>query len=92
MIWIQADETLIFSTLCRLIADPVRIGAADTCRAGCLMRIDHDLMLSRLGDAIEIVIVHELTIVMLTPRDDIAHIAALHCLIAILVHEVVGLL
>ena len=54
------------------------------------MRIDHDMMLGSLLDDIEIVVVHRLRIVMVATWDDITHIARLHCIVAILVHQFEG--
>ena len=54
------------------------------------MGIHHDMVLSRLLDAIEVVVVHRLRIVMVATRDDIADITRLHSIVAILVHERIG--
>jgi hypothetical protein len=85
-----ACERLILCTTSRLIAYQVRISAAKTCRACCLMSIDHDMMLGSLCHTIEIVIVQPLTIVMLTTRNDIAYIATLYRIVTILIHQVIG--
>ena len=53
------------------------------------MGIDHDMMPSCLGHCVEIVVVHPLPVMMLPERKDVAHVSALHCVVAILVHKVV---
>ena len=49
------------------------------------------MMLGSLGHTVEVMVVHPLAVMMLPSRDDIAHIAALHGVVAILVHQAVGL-
>ena len=85
-----ACERLILCTTSRLIAYQVRIGTTKTCRACCLMSIDHDMVLGSLGYAIKIVIVEPLTIVMLATRNDVTYISALHRIVTILIHQVIG--
>ena len=55
------------------------------------MGIDHDMVLGSLGHGIEVVVDHPLSVVVLTAGDDVAHVAALHGVVAILLHELVGL-
>ena len=54
------------------------------------MGIDHDMMLRSLLNGMEIVVVHPLAVMILAERQDIAHIAALHRIVAILLHKIVG--
>ena len=49
------------------------------------------MVLGGLGHGIEVVVDHPLSVVVLTARDDVAHVAALHGVVAILLHELVGL-
>ena len=56
------------------------------------MAVDHDMMLGRLFEDIHIVVVHRLRVVEIAAGDDVAHIAGLHGIIAILVHELEGIL
>ena len=53
------------------------------------MGIDHDMMLRSLLNGMEIVVVHPLAVMILAERQDIAHVTALHCIIAILLHKIV---
>ena len=54
------------------------------------MGIDHDVVLGSLGNTIEIMVVEPLPVVMLSTRNDIAYIAALHSIVAIFVHQIIG--
>ena len=55
------------------------------------MAVHHDVVLGGLFDYVEIVVVHRLRVVMVAARYYIAHIAGLHGVVAILVHQFVGL-
>ena len=92
MIRLVTAKCFIFCTTCTLVANQVRPGAADTCRTGCLVGIYHDMMPGSGLDDTLVVIVHQLTVVILTSWDDIAHITCLHGIIAIFVHQVEGIL
>ena len=82
----QSNRTLVayFSATgttekaCALVAHEVRICAAKTCRACCLVCVDHDMMLCSLLYGTQIVVVHQLTVVVLAARNDVANVAALH--------------
>ena len=56
------------------------------------MGVHHDVVLGSLLDAVEIMVVGRLRVVIVATGNDVAHISALHSVIAILVHEAVGLL
>ena len=56
------------------------------------MRIHHDVMLGSLLDDVQVVVVHRLRIVVVAAWDDVAHIARLHGIVAVFVHQFVGLL
>ena len=86
-----ATKALILCATCALVTNQVGIGAAYTCRAGSLMRINHDFIVGGLGYAIQVVIIHPLTIVMFTARNDVAHIATLNCGVPIVNHKLVSL-
>ena len=47
-------------------------------------------MVGGLADGVLVVVVHPLAIVMLSAREDLADIAGLHGIVAVLVHQVVG--
>ena len=49
-------------------------------------------MLSSLLDSVEVVVHHTLAVVVLTARDDVAYIATLDSGVAVVDHELVGLL
>ena len=51
------------------------------------MSVHHDVVLGRLLDAVEIVVVGGLRVMVVASRNDVAHVAALHGIIAILVHQ-----
>ena len=55
------------------------------------MGVHHNLVVSRLGDATQVVVVHELAVMVLTVGNDVTHIAALHSRIAIIDHKLIGL-
>ena len=85
-------ECLILSTTCTLIAYKVRPCAADARWTCCLVCIHHDMVLGgSLYDTL-IVIVHELAVVILTSRNDVADVSCLNGIIAILVHQVESIL
>ena len=90
MHWLCSAKRLILSSSRALVADEVRIGAAETGRADSLMGIDHDMVLRSFLHGIEIVVVQPLAVVMLAKRQDITHVTALHCVVAVLLHEIVG--
>ena len=92
MVRFCAAKCLILSTAGRLVAHEVRVGAAKAGRADCLMGVDHHLVLCSLGHSIEIVVHHPLAVVVFAPREDIPDITALHGIIAVVVHQLVGLL
>ena len=89
---LAAAEGLIFGTPCGFVADEVRPGAAKTGRTHSLVCIDHNLVLCGLSHSVEIVIYHPLVVMVVALRNHIAHIAALDCRVAVVVHKLVGLL
>ena len=54
------------------------------------MGIDHDMVLRSLLHGIEIVVVQPLSVMMLAKRQDITHVTALHSIVAVFLHKVVG--
>ena len=52
--------------------------------------VDHEAIVGGLLQGIEIVVVHPLAVVVLTAGHDVAHIAALDGIVAIVDHEAVG--
>ena len=87
-----AAECLVLRAASALVADEVGIGAAETGGAHCLVGIDHDVVAGRLLDAIEVVVVHGLRVVVVAARDDVADVAALYGIVAVPVHQLVGIL
>ena len=55
------------------------------------MGIDHDMIVSSLSHAVEVVIVHPLTVVVFATWHDVAHVATLNSRIAIVNHKLVSL-
>ena len=88
----RIDAAAVLGAHGALVADQVRPGAAEARRAHRLMGIDHDVVLRRLLEGEQVVVDQRLAVVMLAVRDDVAHVAALHGIVAVLVHELVSLL
>ena len=87
---LSSAKCLILSSPRAFVADEVRVGAAETGRTDSLMGIDHDMVLRSLLHGIEIVVVQPLSVVMLAKRQDITHVTALHSIVAVFLHKVVG--
>ena len=56
------------------------------------MRVDHDLVLGSLLDGIQVVVVERLAVMMLATGQHVAYVSALYGVVAILVHQIVGIL
>ena len=84
---LAAAERLILCSACRLVADEIGPCAAKSGRTCRLMSVHHDVVLGSLLDAVEIVVVGGLRVMVVASRNDVAHVAALHGIIAILVHQ-----
>ena len=82
---------LILRTTCTLVADEVRIGTAEPRRTDGLVGIDHNLVVCSALDGMLVMIDSDLAVVVLTTRDEVADIAALHRIIAIVLHQLIGL-
>ena len=54
------------------------------------MSIYNNLMLGSLLDCVEIVVVHPLTVVILSTRDNIANITTLKRCVSILIHQLIS--
>ena len=91
MIYRITAERFVFSTASRFITDKVRICTAQACRTYCLVSINHNLVIGCLFNGIKIVIIHPLSVVVLTARNDIAYITALHSIVTVVYHELVSL-
>ena len=85
-----SSESLIFCTASTLVANQVRISAAETGRTHSLMGIYHDVIIGSTGYGMLIVIDFQLTVVMLATRNDVAHITALYSIVAIILHQLVS--
>ena len=92
MVGTVAAKRLILRTASRLATHQVGIRAAESRRARRLVRVHHDVVLGSLLDDVQIVVVHRLRVVMVAAGYDVAHIARLHGIVAIFVHQLVGLL
>ena len=86
---LAAVSGLILSSTCGLIANQVWPSAAQACGAHSLMGIHHNMVLGGLFDAIEIVVIHPLTIVVFSTGNDITYVSALHSSVAIFVHQII---
>ncbi len=82
----------VFSTHRTLVAYKIRVCTGKTRRTNSLMRIDHDLMVGSLTDSPQVVVNRILVIVILTLGKNITHISALHRIIAITIHQIIGLI
>ena len=83
----RTAECLVLCAACRLVAYEVRPCATDAGGACSLVSVHHDVVLGcGLDDAL-IVVVHQLRVVVLAARYDVAHVACLHSIVAILVHK-----
>ena len=88
----RTAERHVLCAACRLVAYEVRPCAADAGGTCSLVSVHHDVVLgSGLDDAL-IVVVHQLRVVILAARDDVAYVACLHSIVAILVHKVESVL
>ena len=56
------------------------------------MGVHHDVVLGSLLDAVEIMVVGRLRVVIVATGNDVAHIATLHGVVAVLVHKTICLL
>ena len=92
MIGTGTAESLVFCATGTFIAHQIRISAAKSCRTHSLMTVHHNVMLGSLFDHIEIMVVHRLTVMMVTTWNHITHIACLHSIITIFIHQFISLL
>ena len=92
VVGIAAAESLVLRAAGALVAYQVGIGAAKACGTGCLVGVDHDVMLGGLLHGIEIVVVHGLRVVMVAAGDDVSHVTGFHGVVAVIIHQLVGLL
>ncbi len=81
---------LIFLTQSGLVCHEVGICAGPAGRADCLVGVNHDMVVGGALDSVEIVAHGALVVVIAAFGQDIAYIAALDCVVAILVHKLVG--
>ena len=84
-------ECLIFSSSCRFVANQVRISTAQTGRAYSFVRIYTNFVVGCLLHGIEVVVVQPLPIMMFTTGNHITYISALHGIVAIIHHKLIGL-
>ena len=84
-----AAESLVLCTAGGLVADKVRIGPAQAGRAHGLVGIDHDMVLGGLLYRIQVMVVHPLSVMVLSARDYVTYITALDGIVPVPVHKVV---
>ena len=75
-----------------LVAYHVGPSAAKTGGANGLMAIHHDMVLGGFCYGIVVVVYDGLTVVVLAVGDNLAYIAAFHGIVAVFVHQLIGLL
>src|SRR5690554_7798636 len=91
MVGLAAAERLVLGTAGGLVADEVGPGAAYAGGAYRLVGVDHDPVLGRFLQGVLVVVVDPLAVVVLTARDDVAHVTALDRGVVVAVHQLVGL-
>ena len=84
-------ERLKFGTACRFLGNPVRISPVHTRRTNRLVRVYHNLILSRRFSYPVVVIDHPLSVVMLAARNNRSYITRFHGIIAVFLHETEGI-
>ena len=85
-----ATKSLIFRTTGRLVTNQVRISTAKSGRTHSFMGIYANLILGSFSHGVQIMVVHPLTVVMLSTRNHIAYITTLHCIVTVVYHKLVG--
>ena len=86
---IGQDGAAELGTAGGFVAYHVGPGAAEAGGTHCLVGVNHDMMLRGLHDGVVVVVDHELAVVVLPFWEDVAHIAALHGIVTVAVHEIV---
>ena len=92
MTWSDSSEGLMLGSGCRLVAYEVRICPAEAGRTHCLMSVDHDLVLCGLIHDMLVMVHDGLAVMVLSLREDPAHIAGLDGIVTVFVHKTQGLL
>ena len=85
----RAAKRLILSAASTLVANKVRPGATDAGGTSGFVSINHNMIVGSFLDGILIVVVNPLAVVVFATRDDVSHISAFHCLVAVCVHKCV---
>ena len=88
---LAATKGLILGATCRLVAHEVWPCATQTSGASSFMGVHHDVVLSSLLYAVEVVVIGGLRVMIVATGDDVAHIATLHSIVAILIHQAICL-
>ena len=81
---------LILRSASTLVADKVGPCAAKACGAHGLVGVDHDVVVGRAANSVEIVVDLNLAVVVLATGHYIAYVAALDGVVAIVAHQLVG--
>ena len=84
---LASAESLVLCATCRLVADKVRIRAAQSGGAHSLVTVHHDVVLGGLFHGVQVVVVHPLAVVVLALGQHVAHVSALHRVVTVLVHK-----
>ena len=83
-----ASECLVFRAARTFVSDEVGIGAAKSGGSHSLVGIHHDVVLGGLFHHILVMVHHGLREVVVATWDDVAHIARLHRVVAVSVHQI----
>ena len=87
---LASAKRLIFRTACRFVADKVGPCTAQAGRTHRLVGIDHNLIVGGLLDCIQIMVDEPLAEVVASGGNYLAYITALHGIVAIVFHKLVG--
>ena len=74
----------------RFAGQPVGVGAVQAGGAHGLVHVHHDVVVGRVLGGAHVVVHHPLAVVVLAARDDAAHVAGFHGVVAVRLHEAVG--
>ena len=90
MVYVVTAKRLIFSTACRFVTDQVGIGAADSGRTYSFVGVYHDFVVRSFLHCIQIMIVHPLSVVMFSTRNDITYITTLDSIVSVIYHKLIS--
>ena len=90
MIDVIACAGFVFGAACRFVADEVGPCAAQTRGADGLVCVNHHVVTGGFLNGVQVMVYHPLAVMVLAAGQYVAHVAALHGVVSILVHELIG--